>query len=136
MILYDWKKIFEHSKGSAKECIKIIRMITYRQVPRNKKDPLYKYYGRDFSGVSFLVHPDLLLHNAYKHDYKQLGVYLALASLRSYTDYKLTGDTTLDAEYAPNNPELYITDTELLRLEDNKIRFLYEEATHTKESIH
>lgn len=135
MILYDWKKIFDKSKGSAKECYIIVKMLTYKEVPRNKKDPIYKYYDMDFSGVSFLVHPEFLVYNAYQHTYRDIGVYLALASLRSYADYKLTGDTTLDVLQSPVPPSTLITERGLLRIEDTRIHFIYEEVNKSKEKL-
>lgn len=132
MILYDWKKVWVSSQGNAKEVYRIIKMITNREVPRNKRDPIQKYYGKDFVGTSFLLHPETLIFNSYKHEYKDIGVYLALASLRSYMDYKLTGDLTLDTMAMPFSTRELSQNNELLYIENEKVYFIYEEVTQEK----
>jgi hypothetical protein len=134
MILYDWKKVWYYADGNAKEVYRIIKMITDREIPYSKKDPIYKYYGKDFAGNSFLLHPENLIFNSYKHEYKDIGVYLALASLRSYADFKLTGDTTLDIMAMPFGTRELSQNNELLSEKHNRMSFLYEEVT--QENIH
>lgn len=134
MILYDWKKVWYYADGNAKEVYRIIKMITNREIPYSKKDPIYKYYGKDFAGNSFLLHPENLIFNSYKHEYKDIGVYLALASLRSYADFKLTGDTTLDTMAMPFGTRELSQNNELLLEKHNRMFFLYEEVK--QENIH
>lgn len=134
MILYDWKKVWYYSDGNAKDVYRIIKMITNREIPRNKKDPIHKFYGKDFAGNSFLLHPENLIFNSYKHEYKDIGVYLALASLRSYADFKLTGDTTLDTMAMPFGTRELSQNNELLLEKHNRMFFLYEEVK--QENIH
>ena len=88
--------MFEASEGSPLALFIIFKMLVTGAVPRNKYDNIYKYAGKHFNGESFLVHPDLLLHYAYKYEYREIAQYLALASMRRYADYAATGKTTLD----------------------------------------
>ena len=135
MILYNWPKIFTLSKGSAKQMYLIIKMITNNEIPQNKRDPLYTYMDVDFSGISFLVHPEVLVYNSYAYSYRDIGVYLALASARNLMDFKLTGDTRLALEHCPvEGVTDYLIENRLLYIKDDYIHFIYEEVT--KENTH
>lgn len=133
MLFYDWQKMFEAAEGSPLAIFIIFKMLTTNAVPRNKFDDIYKYAGKHFTGESFLVHPDVLLHNAYKHDYRDIAQYIALASLRPYADYLATGKTTLDLAICSVDPALF-EENSLLHIEDGSIHFLYEEVK--QETIH
>lgn len=133
MLFYDWEKIFNASQGNGRDMFAIVKMMYLKEVPKNKYDKLYKFSTKSFLGTSFLVHPDVLLYNAYKHSFREIAQYLALASLRPYADYAVTGDTTLDLDLVEIPVELFY-DNSLLRIEDNKLHFLYEEVK--PENIH
>ena len=133
MLFYDWEKIFNASQGKGSDMFAIVKMMYLKEVPKNKYDKLYKFSTKSFIGTSFLVHPDVLLYNAYKHSFREIAQYLALASLRPYADYAITGDTTLDLELVEIPVELFY-DNSLLYIEDDKLHFLYEEVK--PENIH
>lgn len=130
MLLYNWKKIFKVSEGNPYDIMLIFKMMTKGLVPHNKYDKIYRYYTQDFTGQSYLLHPDVLLYNLYKYEYRELAQYLALASIRSYADYLATGDTTLPLRHAPMAVELF-ENNRLLSIDDTSIHFLYEEVTET-----
>ena len=131
MLLYNWKRIFETAEGSPFAVFLIFRMIVTASIPSTKYDRIYKYSNINFAGESFLVHPDVLLYNAYKYEYSEIAQYLALASLRPYADYLATGKTTLDSILCTVAPELF-EENRLLTTEDNEIHFLYEEVPQEK----
>jgi hypothetical protein len=133
MLFYDWKKMFEAAEGSPLALFVIFKMLVTNAIPRNKFDDIYKYAGKHFNGESFLIHPDVLLHNAYKHDYRDIAQYLALASIRPYADYLVTGEPTLDLLQCEVDQELF-EDNSLLTIKDGKVHFLYEEVK--QENIH
>ena len=133
MLFYDWKKMFEAAEGSPLALFVIFKMLVTNAIPRNKFDDIYKYAGKHFNGESFLIHPDVLLHNAYKHDYRDIAQYIALASIRPYADYLVTGDTTLDLLQCEVDQELFENNS-LLTVKDGKVHFLYEEVK--QENIH
>jgi hypothetical protein len=133
MLLYNWNKIFETAQGSPLVVFIIFKMLVTRAIPENKYDRIYKFSNTDFSGKSFLVHPDLLLHYSYKYSYREIAQYLALAAMRPYVDYVTTGERTLDVLLCEVSPEFY-EDNSLLYIDKGKIHFLYEEAT--QEIIH
>lgn len=133
MLFYDWEKIFEASEGNPKSMYTILQMMYLGEIPKNKYDKIYKYSNKNFIGRSFLVHPDVLLFNAYKHSYREIGQYLALASLRPYVDYVTTGETSLDLAVC-EVPVALFNDNSLLRIEGDKVHFLYEEVN--KKDIH
>ena len=133
MLFYDWKKMFEAAEGNPLALFVIFKMLVTNAIPRNKFDDIYKYAGKHFNGESFLIHPDVLLHNAYKHDYRDIAQYIALASIRPYADYLVTGEPTLDLLQCEVDQELF-EDNSLLTIKDGKVHFLYEEVK--QENIH
>ena len=133
MLLYDWNKVFEVADRNTFTIFIILKMITAKLVPNNKYDPIFELSKNNFAGESFLVHPDILLFNSYKHEYREIAQYLALASLRPLGDYKATGKIDLDIYRVDIDYEL-IKDNSLLRIEEDIIHFIYEEVP--KEKLH
>ena len=139
MLLYDWKKIFRYSKGTPSEAFLIFKTHAEKPLPKNKFDPAYKYCGINFSGESFLVHPDVLLANAHKYTHRELCVYLSLASIRSLSDFAIGRETWLDMIYVDSESELIaeeIKNSSLLYVENNRLYFLYEEVPKEKLQWH
>ena len=128
MLFYNWKKIFETCKGNASEMVRVLKMLVEKQIPLNQYDRIYKYSSIDFRGECFLLHPDVLLYNAYQYGYKDVCIYVAMASLRSYAEYKANGKTTLDVLHLPVDPFIFLNNHSLLRIQHDGIHFLYEEA--------
>ena len=128
MLFYNWKKIFETCKGNASEMVRVLKMLVEKQIPINQYDRIYKYSNIDFRGECFLLHPDVLLYNAYQYSYKYVCIYVAMASLRSYADYAAHGKTTLDLIHLPLDPFIFLDNHSLLYVIDDQLCFLYEEA--------
>ena len=80
-----------------------------------------------------MIHPDILLFNAYKYEYREIAQYLALCSLRPISDYQATGKIDLDTWRVDLDYELF-KDNSLLRIEEDTIHFIYEEVP--KEKLH
>ena len=133
MLLYDWNKIFEVADGNTFTIFMIFKMITAKLVPENKYDPIFELSKQSFEGESFMIHPDILLFNAYKYEYREIAQYLALCSLRPISDYQATGKIDLDTWRVDLDYELF-KDNSLLRIEEDTIHFIYEEVP--KEKIH
>jgi len=128
MFLFSWKKIYKNSGGSVDAIYLIFKMLVRGEVPKNKYDPIYKYYNKDYTGQSFLKDPEDLLENAFKYKRKEVVEYLALASYRSYTDYIMYSTITLDVINSPlplhklkNNRLLYLNPS-------NQIEFRFEKS--------
>ena len=132
MFLYNWKRIFETCEGNAIEMVRVLKMLVFKQVPKNKYDKIYRYSTIDFRGESFLVHPDVLLCNEYQYGYKDVCIYVAIASLRPYADYVAYGKTTLDLLHLPVDPFIFLQNFSLLRVIGDQIHFKYEEAPTEK----
>ena len=133
MVLYNWQKIFEASDGNPFIIFIIFRMLIGKEIPQNKYDKLYEFSKHNFSGESFMLHPDILLFNAYKHEYTDIAQYIGLCSLRPFEDYKATGKIDLDLLTVDIDHELF-TDNSLLRTEGDDLHFMYEEVP--KEKLH
>ena len=133
MLLYDWNKIFEVTKGTPSSIYLVIKLLVNKEIPRNKHDKIFKFANLDFSGNCFLVHPDILLYHAYKYSFRDIAQYVALASLRSLADYLATGDKTLDLLLCELDRELF-KDNSLLHIKRNRLYFKYEEVN--KKDIH
>lgn len=137
MLLYDWKKIFTISNGEPSSIFTIFEMLTKNSIPKNKYDPIYKFYTTNFIGDSFLVHPDVLLYNSFRHSRRDIAVYLALASMRSLGEYFASGDTSIDLLEVPIDPFEHLENNDrLLYIEDEKLHFLYEEVPQEKTQWH
>lgn len=134
MLLYDWRKIYKKSGGNVLEIFYILEMLVNKSIPIHRGDKLYKYSKVDFNGLSFIVHPDVLLYNSYKHSYKDIAAYLATASFRSLAEYAATQTTTLELLHIPFADFLVenIKTNSLLRVEDELVHFLYEEVPKEK----
>ena len=133
MLLFDWKKVYDTAEGNIATCNLIMEMLVNQQIPKNKYDRIYKYSNKKFTGSSFLLHGDLLLYHSYKYTSKELCIYYALASLRSYADYIASYKTTLDSLHCPV-PLEQLNDNRLLIVDEQEITFIYEEVT--LETIH
>ena len=108
-------------------------MLAEGALPSSKFDPIYYYSMLNFTGDSFLVHADVLLYNAYQYTHRDLSIYLALASLRSYGEYKASGTLTLELLKSPVHPHEYLENPRLLRIHKDNIIFPYEEIPNKKE---
>ena len=126
MLLYYWNKIFTKCESNPVEIVRVLKMLVEKQIPYNRYDKIYKYSDVDFSGDSFLIHPDVLLFNSYKYSYRDVCIYVALASRRPYAQYKVSGKRTLDMLHLPDEP-IIMEDYSLLYIEDEEIHFVYEE---------
>lgn len=126
MLLYNWNKIFTKCEANPVEIVRVLKMLVEKQIPYNRYDKIYKYSDVDFNGDSFLIHPDVLLFNSYKYSYRDVCIYVALASRRPYAEYKVSGKRTLDMLHLPEEP-IIMEDYSLLYIEDEEIHFVYEE---------
>lgn len=125
MIKYDWNILSKLTH--------IIRMSVIfalasekdlKRFPRSILEPISKF--TDYTG--FLINPYELINNDKKHTNSEIYLYLELAAMRSYINYKETGDLRLPTYYIKNrydidklklNTALIVTNEEIL--------FIYEE---------
>lgn len=127
MIFYDWNKISRVTKKDPKKLKLLIgHIMTGKRRLISPLHPNLWLFTNTWKGDSFLIHPEILLHNLNSKNLKYLPQYLELASYRSFIDYKLMKKTYLD--YLPmygteiNNPFLVFN--------DNKIYFKFEGETN------
>ena len=129
MFLFDWPKIYDASKGNVVEIVRIFRMIVEKQIPKNKYDPIFRYSQKDFSGISFMLHPDVLLYHSFKYKYREVAQYISLCALRSAADFISTQDPSLEMVLMPGlSPEKIIEDNRLLQIDEDRVYFRYEEV--------
>jgi hypothetical protein len=126
LLFFGWKKILRKAGVSSKRIITAFRAHASTSIPKNRFDPLYAYYGTDFSGESFMLNPTELMNNTFRWKPKEIAQYIGLAALRNYGNYKATGDTTLDLFHSPVD-EHTINNNRLLRIQNGKVHFYYEE---------
>ena len=127
MLRYNWQKIFIASNKNSREIFRIFKMLLFQEIPKNRFDPIYKYSKINFSGESFLAHPDVLYFWSYKHSYRDIAIYISLASVRPFAEYKLNGTVTLSLSNSPVNPHQYLDDPSILPIKEGLIHFPYEE---------
>lgn len=126
ILLYSWKKIHRAAKGSCNKIVAILDMIANNRKIVGRNDPRARFYDMDFSGLSFLLNAEGLLLRRRFYTNKEIAQYLALASLRSHAEYVMTGKTYLDIVKVSMPLEL-IQNNRLLKIEEDRIRFLFEE---------
>lgn len=123
MLLFDWNKIVKESGGKAKKALDILHHITFKTIPKNRKDTVYSFYGKDFSGFSFLIYPERVFYYFKQYTTQEWIEYVRLASMRNYNNYRISGETYLDLHI-----HKHTISNRLLIVDDNKISFLYEDA--------
>ena len=129
MFLFDWPKIYDASEGNVVEIVRIFRMIVEKQIPKNKYDPIFRYSQKDFSGINFMLHPDVLLYHSFKYKYREVAQYISLCALRSSADFISTQDPSLDMVLMPGlSPEKIIENNRLLEIDEDRVYFRYEEV--------
>lgn len=125
MVRFSLRKIMNKVGNSSTGIITALKAHCTHALPRNRRDPIYKYYGMDFSGDSFLLNPFKLFQYEFKYSQKEIAHYICLASLRSFNEYTLTSDATLDLFHSPME-ESIIQQNKLLKIENGRIHFLFE----------
>jgi hypothetical protein len=128
VIRFNWKKILEATKGKENEILLIVHSLTYNLTPKNYRDPLYKYFGKDWSGFSFLVNPEAVFINRPQFSDREWVEYVAVASYRNLNAYYDSRKTTIDLLHLPVSEDA-INNNRLLKIEDNKVHFRFEEVT-------
>jgi len=129
MFLFDWPKIYDASEGNVVEIVRIFRMIVEKQIPKNKYDPIFRYSQKDFSGINFMLHPDVLLYHSFTYKYREIAQYIGLCALRSAADFLSTQDPSLERVLMPGlSPERIIENNRLLQIDDDRVYFRYEEV--------
>lgn len=128
MLFYNWEKILRESKGSVKDIMTILNILTYKLPPVNRYDRKFKFWTKSFYGNSFLVNPKPIFIQRRRYSDSELVQYAGIASLRNYFEYQKNKDTTLDLLHFTGNEDS-IKNNRLLRIEDGRIHFLFEEIT-------
>lgn len=136
MIRYNWKRIIRKTGHSSKEIFNAFKAHYYKgtRLPKNKYDPLYKYYFDDFSGESFIIHPEDLILYSFKWKPKEIAQYIGLAAYRSYVDYALFNKKSLEVICSPLGLEK-IKQNRLLKVVDDDIYFYYEETAKRRNEL-
>ena len=127
MVLFNWKKIVKDTAGNKRDIFVIMRWLTFKVVPSNRKDPLYRYISKNYEGDSFLVNAAPIIYEYKNYTTSEIMQYFSLASRRSYAKYIHEGSTTIDFLYT-NIEEDATNNNRLLTLEDGNIHFKYEDA--------
>lgn len=128
MLFYNWEKILRESKGSVKDIMTILNILIYKLPPVNRYDRKFKFWTKSFHGDSFLVNPKPIFIQRRRYSDSELVQYAGIASLRNYFEYQKNKDTTLDLLHFTGNEDS-IKNNRLLRIEDGRIHFLFEEIT-------
>ena len=128
MLFYNWEKILRESKGSVKDIMTILNILTYKLPPVNRYDRKFKFWTKSFHGNSFLVNPKPIFIQRRRYSDSELVQYAGIASLRNYFEYQKNKDTTLDLLHFNGNEDS-IKNNRLLRIENERIHFLFEEIT-------
>lgn len=121
--------MYRKLEGSSSDIVSLIAYLTFPHLPRNRWDIINRWTHVDWTGDSFLLHPEKIITNRSKFGDTELAQYVALASFRSYAEYEATGKTSLNLALSPVGLELIDNHRLLTRIED-EIFFCWEEVTH------
>ena len=127
LILYNWPKIVSNSNGRVSKMLEILSHLTFRLLPENEEDFRYQISQQDWSGDSFLLNPSKIFIHRHQFKSREIAEYVALASLRSYAEYKATRKTTLSLIECPV-AQVQIKANRLLSFWNNQIYFCSEEV--------
>jgi hypothetical protein len=136
MIFYNWKKIRKETNGKVGDIVAVLYILTYqKEPPINRKDRRFKFWQKSFHGESFLLNPEPLLIQRNRYSDTEIAQYAGIASLRNYFDYQSKKDTTLDLLFYTGKQDI-LTQNRLLRVENDRIHFKFEEVTKEKMQWH
>ena len=128
MIRYNWKKILKDSNNKVSDILLVVWYVTYGYPPTSKRDRLFKFYGKDYSGDSFLIYPEGIYKYRKSASDSEWAAYIGIASYRSYNDYIINQQLTLEVERVPKRLQPIIKRNRLLKIEDGYIHFEYEKS--------
>lgn len=134
MLFYSLRKIINKAGRSSKRILMAFRAHASSRLPKSRHDPLYAYHQADFSGDSFMLNPHELITNSFRWTPREVAEYIGLASFRNYSEYKLTGDKSLDLFHSPVDQDT-IQQNRLLRIVDGRVHFYYEEDIRRRKQI-
>ena len=136
MIFYNWKKTRKETNGKVGDIVAVLYILTYqKEPPINRKDRRFKFWQKSFHGESFLLNPEPLLIQRNRYSDTEIAQYAGIASLRNYFDYQSKKDTTLDLLFYTGKQDI-LTQNRLLRVENGRIHFKFEEVTKEKMQWH
>jgi hypothetical protein len=128
MIRYNWKKILKDSNNKVSDILLIAWYVTYGYPPTSKRDRLFKFYGKNYLGDSFLLYPEGIYKYRKTASDSEWAAYIGIASYRSYNEYLINNKLTLEVERVPKRLQPIILKNRLLTVEDEIIHFLYEKS--------
>jgi len=121
MILFNWRKVKLIADYKLGSIMLIMHAITWPVLLPTRIQRLNNpYYEHDFSGHSYLLQPEKLLVRK-DIPLKDRVEYISLAARRSYAEYLLSGDTTLDCRLVKRP-----TENQLITAKNNRVVFNYE----------
>jgi hypothetical protein len=127
LIFFDWKKVQKLSGGKSENVVRILAIHTYNiRMPRKNKN-ISRFYNHNLSGDSYLLNPREIFKNKLQVTFNNMALYIELASLRNYLDYKWYGVKSLPLKYTEID-RAAIEDNPLLSIDgQDNITFYYEE---------
>ncbi len=126
MIFFDWKKVQKLSGGKSKNVVRIMTIFSYGiKMPRKDKN-ISLFYNQDISGDSYLLNPREIFKNKLQVSFEEMALYIELASLRNYLDYKWYGVHTLPLKYTEIDRKTIENNTLLSIDGQDNITFYYE----------
>ena len=132
MIRYNWNKILKESKNKVSDILLVTWYITYNYPPTSKRDRLFKFYGKDYTGDSFLVNPEDIYKYRKTASDSEWAAYIGVASFRSYNEYIINNKLTIEVERVPKRLQPIIKKNRLLKIENGHIHFRYEKSQTEK----
>lgn len=116
MLFFDYEKIYILSCGNSKLIVHYLKKL------KNESEAF-----KLLKGNSFIINEDSILKNSHNVSTQQLAEYIGILSIRSYSTYLLTGESSLDIELLyPWIPKTVIETNPLIATKQNKLIFIEE----------
>lgn len=113
MLFFDYEKIYVLAAGKSDLIVNYLKNIKYKP----------EQYGL-LQGNSFILNEDVVIKNKYHLSSQQLAEYLGILSIRSYNNYLVSGDTSLDIQLIyPWIPREVVETNPLIAIKQNKLIF-------------
>lgn len=116
MLFFDYEKIYILAAGKSNLIVKYLKNI------KHKPEQYTALIGN-----SFIINEEIVLFNKYMLSPQQLAEYLGILSIRSYQNYLVSNDSSLDIQLLyPWIPREVVETNPLIAIKQNKLIFIEE----------
>lgn len=126
ILFFNYSKLHEQAKANPNRLLALLHQLYYKKIPKSSKDPTRAHGIEKIKGDNFILNPEpILVKN--NTDVIYLAQYIALCSMRNYTDFKLSREKAVILSYYPDLLVHKIRSNPLVEITQTHIKLKYEE---------